>query len=288
MTRWFSVLLIVGLVGTINNSLQANEIVIDPRLDAALGKYLMERKIDVTNNGKKLDEVLRLLTERRVSPCELSSELGAKGPADLKKIEYLLRDIVETKTRQIEISYRLILERLATRKPLDESDRQAVKRLAIQTAAMSTSLTELRESIIPKMFDGITAKLDRAVEIQDKVDFLDLELRRNVASICDRLAVLEDDYRQRQQYGSDYQVMMQPQLNNLGPSAITEPRSVNRTKWEPQGYATSEQLCSNPKPGPTNVYFDTDILTSQGWKPHRHFGDIWIDCSGRIVMILKK
>lgn len=268
---------------------------IDPRLDKTLSDFARynEIRFDSLDDGvSEIKKALADLTQLRVSPCELQSELYAKVSRDPKRIEYVLRDLVDEKTRQIKLGQELILQRLATQRRLDDADRKAVFSLAVQVASQSNSMTELRESIIPKMFDGIEAKLGRIPKVEEKIDILDLQLRKRIDSICDRLAKLEEAENRRANEGDRY-AMNRPAVLDRNPSVLppeqprasVQWRSVNGTSWEPEAYATSEQLCSNPTPGPKNVYFDRGVHTERGVVQVRSYGDMWQNCDGRIVMV---
>ncbi|MEL6109979.1 MAG: hypothetical protein AAFU85_28540 [Planctomycetota bacterium] len=201
---------------------------------------------------------------------------------------------------------KLISERLDIQETASSADRKTLRELAVKVASTSTSLSEMREEILPEMFSfEVEAKLKRVTELSDKVDFLDLELRRKVESICDRLAEMNDRLSRLEgrQLGSG--VVQAGYDERYGMSIMDEPRTnervrpiraiersrlqtVNRTAWEPEAYASTKELCSNPSPGPQNVYFDTQVLTNGVWRRTRHFGDMYQDCSGRIVMVIRK
>jgi hypothetical protein len=281
------------------NSLKSAEI--DPRLQEALFQYFESLGNGIAKINSRHEKTLELLTILQLSQCELISELKAHTPRDSTRLSYLLDDLVDRKNRQIELSEKMIIERIAPEASLTDTDRELIHRLAVRIAATSMSVAEIKEKIIPRMFEHNTERFKRLDAIQDKVDLLDLELRRTMESICDRLAVLEEDYRRRMNSNNDLQVVQRPNLESFGQSVLVEQnrnnsnssnnhqwRRINGTAWEPQGYATSEQLCSNPTLKWKNVYFDTNIKEHGIWRPHRHYGDIWIDCSGKILMVLAK
>lgn len=280
MRVWPSIVFV--LVGVYAGNARANQI--SPTLQKVILDYAVQNGSDVSETKKNTEKILEKLNELQVSPCELSSELRAKNPESQSQIRYLLGDIVESKLQGIRAAEEQILLRVGNAERLSENDRVAIKRLAIGIASNSTSLTELKEDLLPRLFREVGDNLNRVNAVDLKVDLLELQLRR-FDTICEKVAILwaERDRKNENQYSvlrANYE-----QNNDL---SEVNWRSVNGTQWEPEAYATSEQLCSNPTPGPTNVVFETHILKNQGWVKHRHYGDIWTDCSGKIVMVLKK
>ena len=299
------------IVSSFGQESQAREYVISPELLRSHGDMLLAIGEDTQHlrNGQlqqdqrqtKIFESLEKLTKMMVSVCEIGAEFTARQPENLKGIEYLLRDLVDEKTRQVRETHRLILERISDGEKLSREEREYVQRLSVQTAAMSRSMTELRESIIPRMFGSVEEKLRKIDDIEIKVIVLERELQDKIDSICDRIAALENKVNG---HGNELYQPVKPVGFTYGQSVLTNPmpnmedipampvtkgwRSINGTAWEPEGYATHKQLCSNPSPGPENVYFDTRELTDRGWISVRRYGDMFQDCSGRIVMVLKR
>lgn len=253
---------------------------ISESLQRTVLEYAIRNGNDVTVTKKNTEEILKKLSELDVSPCEVTSEFNAKNPATESQIRFLLTDIVESKLQGIRVAEEMILKKIGVTERLSQKDRLAVKNLAVRVAANSMSITELKEEVIPQLFRNARENIDRVKEVDIKVELLELQLRR-LDSICDKVAILWAE-RTEQQGNQRIVARPNPEAND------TEWRSINGTDWEPQAYATSEQLCSNPKAGPTNVVFDTNILTNSGWVRHRHYGDMWIDCSGKRVMVLKR
>ncbi|WP_153558152.1 hypothetical protein [Roseimaritima sediminicola] len=300
--RFWVVLLFICI--QIQQTTVANEPRISPDLLRSVATWIdgdrkdMNRLFDGQDAQRVRDQtiigLLRKLSAQQFSVCELNAALIARNPETMKKLEYLLKDLVEQKNRQIDETQKLILQRMRVTEALTQEDRLRIQRLAVETASMSTSLSELRESIIPKMFDEADAKLQRVDDIEIKIDLLELELRTKIDSICDRLAAVEREQQRLRTYRA-----AKPSTDSYGGSVLqprlTEPRhfseiiaatqwrSVNGTQWEPERYATSAQLCANPRLRWENVIFDVRV----NGLPHRRYGDIWIDCSGEIVMVLK-
>ncbi len=279
-----SIIVLIGIGGSKTQAEHVSE-----GLQQVVLDYAIKLGKDTSETKKMVERVLEQLTQLKVSPCEVSSELNAKNPGSEQQIRYLLSDIVETKLQSIRAAEEIIQLRLGKQESLTENDRAAIKQLSIEIASSSMSITELKEEIIPSLFQAVGKNLNRVNEIDLKVDLLELQLRR-LDSICDKVAILWEERSKEKETVTEYKMLRPDYEQNFTPSLNVrkdEWRSVNGTKWEPQAYASSQQLCKNPKPGPTNVYFDARIHTQNGLISHRYYGDIWVNCSGQIVMVVR-
>lgn len=295
--------LIAMLVWIGVTSVKAQTPVISEGLQRVIVEYAANNRTQMIELGEDMKRALTLLTEMQVSPCVLKEELYFRQPGTLKKIEYLLRDLVDEQARRVETSERAILQRLSKNEQLGASDRKLVRDLAIKVAANSMSLTELREEVIPGIFVDLDAKLARVHELDVKVDLIELQLHR-LDSVCDKVAVLWEERQQRLMGDGDYAVLKQPNLDSIGNSVLTNPTNslvrpdspissgewtnVTRTAWEPDGYNDSVKLCSNPSPGPARAYFDTNVHENGRWVAIRRYGAMYQNCDGQIIMVVTK
>lgn len=272
---------------------------IDPRLEKALSDFAEYNKLRFDRGDadrRSIREKLEKLTQLEVSSCELLSELVANQPGNPERVGYVLSDLVEEKLRQVDLTQEIILRKLRSQRSVRDEQMILVRRLAVQIAAQSSSITELRESIIPKVFSGIEAKLERLSTLEDKLDALDLQRRREIDSICDRLDRLEEANRSRGE--NDYRTQ-RPLLEDSGESILDRPTprvvpmptetfgsggSVTSTDWEPDGYTFNVDLCPTARLQFKNVYFDCGLIVNGVSRPVRVFGDIWTNCDGRVIM----
>lgn len=276
---WRHIFVFAIMLGCLSRPVLADKI--SEGLQQVVLDYAVTTGNDISETKRNTEKILERLTELMVSPCELSSEFRGKLPRTVSETRYVLNDLVEKKLQAVRLAEEMILKQLDVQRAINDKDRESVRDLAIKVAANSMTLSELRESIIPKLFKAAGENLDRVNAIDIKLDLLELELRR-LDSVCDKVEIL---WRERQE-----RVAGKPQLPEPGapePKGETVWRTVNGTKWEPQAYATMKELCRNPRPGPSDVVFDTIRRTNHGWMSHRYYGDIWVDCSGRVVMVLK-
>ncbi|MDX1926107.1 MAG: hypothetical protein SFV81_06295 [Pirellulaceae bacterium] len=165
-----------------------------------------------------------------------------------------------------------------------------VFKLAKKIAGTENSESFVAERVLPFVRQELKNQQQEINEAQAAVRLVKLMYEKEFGSLCDRVkqhSTLLEDHESRisllEQNSGGNRVASKPVIE----ANAIEWSSINRTEWEPQGYATHKELCANPKPGPQNVYFDTIIRTNRGWVPHRYFGDIWIDCSKRVVMVLR-
>lgn len=271
---------------------------------------------DVRHCRESTAKIVSTLAQWKVSPCELSSELGARQPQSTTKLRHVLNDLLERQQREYTESLKILEDKLDRQGKISEQNKQELSKVAFELAMQSASLSEIKDELIPNLFAELSEKLDRVEDFDIKITLLLGQLAR-LDSLCERMAATENKVREHSgriarledrryemsrpviNYGasvlesggkhSGIEGLLQSDIRNgIGFERKSEPRSVNGTNWEPQIYSDSMKYCANPTEGPTNVFFDVKILLNGRWVAARHYGDMWRNCSGQNVMIREK
>ena len=249
---------------------------------------------ETQRNGKALQQILEMLKKNGVSQCAVRDELHKERPQDLKQIRYTLNDLLEERLRWFELANARLSTQIASNHKLSLDNTRAIKSIARTLAANATSLTELREESIPRIQKELQRLFSRTSDVEVRIALVENFVGK-MQPFCDKVNILWEERHKQLGLHEDYRAMSPPSLSDeLSRDATPTPkpkttvwRTVNGTDWEPRAYSSSFTLCPNPTLKFTNVTFDTNVKTGSGWIPRRYYGDIWIDCSGTVVLVEK-
>jgi hypothetical protein len=239
---------------------------------------------------RKLDEQLETLTKLKVSSCLLvdwlkSISLKLDHPG--AKFEYLLGDKVDEHQRVVDETYKDLASRLRIDTNTSPEIELQIRALAISVAANELSLRTIKNEVIPSLFESTKKTTERIVTVDAKLDHLALKYRADYQSLCSRMAKLEREMAKLKDQGQDRPPNWEQPV--LLPRNLPLPiKSVpSNQKWQPDAYVTSSVLCTRAVLKESNYTYYARVHTDNGIVVEVKAGDIYIDCGGKVVMVLR-
>jgi hypothetical protein len=260
--------------------------------------YLSESKdrdlnqLEMLGDQKEvMSEVLSELSSLKVTQCLLVSWLKGfefSGQSSRTKLEYFLEDRVREQKNTVNSTYKLLLTRLGKRESNNALASERLKELAIMIAANEVSFSAIEKETLPNLFAKVEGAIAKIADLETRVEFLDLKYKDQFKSLCDRVENLEADvnrlknqYRERSTSGSS------------APKSLLIPQSpasssISIQKWQPMAYFDLANICKTATLLERDYTYNATVVYSNGQRATvQRFGDVYKDCGGKIVMVLR-
>ena len=289
MFRALTTFLVLSVLCT-SDALAIEDTHIDSKLQTALSTFVRNLQKDQIGQTEILKEQLKTLTEFKVSVCLLNDWLRSIDPKIKErngKIDYLLGDKIDEHMRVVNQTQKAIASRIGMKsKTKDETDK-VIRELAVTIAANELSLRTIENEEIPKLFES-SGKLIKEVESLDsKVEVLSIKYRADFDSLCDRVSRIERDLINMKGTGQVSNASWVQPASGAYTTNAPERESYTQQRWQPDAYVSTSALCPNARLKESSYTYYARVHTPNGVVTKEMFGDVYINCGGKIVMVLR-
>lgn len=264
---------------------------IDPELQMILGNYMEDLQREQIGQREILKDFLEKASGFKISKCLFIEWLKTVDPAIKNRngrLDLLLGDKIDGHQRVVEETYDYIAGMVDAKPRATGRVDEQIQDLAIKIAANQDSLRTIKTNVIPKLQELSTQNLREIRSIDAKIRVLDLTYRAEFELLCERVARLEREVQLFQERGQVQPATWdKPAFNSNG-----EIRSINyeyptQQRWQPDAYVSSTGLCPRAVLKESNYTYYARVHTPDGIITRPMHGDIYINCGGKVVMVLR-
>jgi hypothetical protein len=263
---------------------------IDSKLQNALSTFVRNLQHDQIGQTEILKEQLKTLTEFKVSVCLLNDWLRSIDPKIKErngKLEYLLGDKIDEHMRVVNQTQKAIASRIGLRSKTKDETEKILRELAVTIAANELSLRTIENEVIPKLFES-SGKLIKEVESLDsKVELLSIKYRADFDSLCDRVSLIEREIQGMKGASQVSNASWEQPTSSAYTTNAPERASYTTQRWQPDAYVSTSALCPNARLKESSYTYYARVHTPNGVVTKAMFGDVYVNCGGKIVMVLR-